>query len=279
MVCNQLKASQVAVGLSSDKIVSWRYWDKSDVPYSYKMINITDEPVIISMQEGHYEDYNHFKIDSSILSDIIISPRAHLIFNLDMECKRSHYLSFQVNGDHIGLLGMDTKYPPYLFNSMKYCSMEGVNGRSFGGVFWISKNEVISKSPNDSIMFHFYYHERGMADEDGICFLQFSVRNKLDTLKFVKETVTVNYIDSIDSYNLLVPFSAESWGKTNEPFDVKFVYNISDDVNGLTKIPIGVGLNTPKRAKCASIEEMMFRLNIYSYGNIPVLYLRKSPSK
>ena len=205
-------AGLIMVGLYSDKIDTWRYWEKQGEEYKYKMIifNKCDSLVELSIEKVIYkEEWSNFVPDSSkrkfYFDKIVIDKSQHVILDIPAPTQEHEYMSFIVNGEECGQLEMQRYPPPHDLPTQRYTSCEGLNG---GAHFvWITKNKLFSsKNTEDTMSLYFYYIEQMRIDKDGILLLLLNAKQKNFALSaFLDNSPFGNYAND-STLELEVPY-------------------------------------------------------------------------
>lgn len=225
---SQSFGSTIAVGIVSDKIDIWRYWEKADTGYQYKMIvfNISDSAVTFSL-----EQWTPFVSEKHqvLISKILIDKSEYKIYDIPFNSRKC--FSFYVNDSHIGNLCMEAYSYPVNISQDKFISDEGLNGRDCG--FWVSKNNLFTKSNvKDTLMLHIYYDPKARLEYDGT--LKLEIKPSMDYQYF---TATINDTASgtfniKGKYKIELPYNAEYNEEThkeinsNKKTDIQIVYSV-----------------------------------------------------
>jgi len=169
-------------------------------------------------------------------------------------------MHFILNEKRVGLLSLDNVNPPDDLPSRKYCSNEGLNGR--GGIFWISKNELITKdNQTDTIILHFNYFSKPIFGRDGIHLLKFRPYENYKRFEVTAGSKVIGYYDVNNEYVLELPFHTEINDKYK--MEVLITYKVTKRKNLFLGLSAASGINILKYDW--TIEELRNKMK-YSMG-------------
>jgi hypothetical protein len=151
-------SSSIGLGVVSDKISFWRYWEKSDVGYIHKMIvfNIADSTTALWLEQREIRPIGQGPGRKKNLYVGDIKTGEYKI--LEMPYNIDEYIGFYINGEYKGIIPISTSKPPEGVNN-RFVSDEVFNGRNDFQV-WIGKNHLFTKNQyQDTIKLYVYYDE------------------------------------------------------------------------------------------------------------------------
>ena len=275
-------SSQIPGGIWTKDITVWRYWEKTETGYKYKMIvfNNSDRTINFSLKQAVYLG-NHMILDTT-KNKIFAGPKKikkykYIIIDLPSSTEYQEFMDFILNEKRAGTLGLNKIQPPKNLPSGRYCSNEGLNGRE--GLFWISKNNLATK-PNqiDSMVLHINYQERPYYGDDGI---HLFIIRPLQNINFFNATLNSNDIGSFNDkqeYIFELPYLSE-YDEVNKKFllqniktDIIITYVATNPYQFLLGLNISSGINLRKGK---TLEELRKKMYPSSRFDLPIIVLKE----
>ena len=162
----------VGVGMETDDIKVWRYFERSGSGYNYRMVIFNSLDTIVSIDViNHHKVYKRFhEVDSSGIStwwtfqDTVIrttiyqrtiTAGSYQVFDLDAFSESNDYLEFELNGKRVGLLVMQLWHEPppqNLVSKFRFVSPELMQG-SRNQFIWVCKNQLVMENVSDTVLF------------------------------------------------------------------------------------------------------------------------------
>jgi len=249
----------IAVGIPNDKINIWRYWEKRDTGYQYKMIvfNISDSVLTFSLEQWNANGAGKNEI---VINKILIDKNEYKIF--DMLFDADNCFSFYINKSHIGNLCTHS-YPGNISRD-KFISDEGLNGMACG--FWVSKNNLFTDSEAmDTLILHINYKPLARVPNDGVFTLDLKpyMNYKYFTARINNSKAGSSNIKG--DYKIELPYYSEYNEQTlkdiksNEETDIQIIYSV--------KVPDKLFIGLGCYSKINVLEKEIINKQIYYRKN------------
>jgi len=170
-----VQASSIGIGFPTKDIATWRYLERTQTGYEFKIliINISDSIVNVDIKLKE-RLYRKSKPDTTLIKTIADNIRIenlkHTIITVDKELYENienstdRHLSYYVNGKSAGVTNIRFQIPPTELDAYKYLSTSGINSSS--DHFWIARNTLFSlENQADSVLLYLENDEKPIIED------------------------------------------------------------------------------------------------------------------
>lgn|GEM_PF-5957388 len=227
--CFFLTYASIGVGIISDRINIWRYWEKIGNDYQYKIIifNISDSTISFKMEQEDLKDSTKKKMR---IPEVTINKSEYKIYDLDFF--PGEYFSFYVNGVYAGLLPMSNQLFPGNNLTKKFISNEGLNGRHCG--CWLTKNNLFAADKSiDTLTLHVNYNPKSNVTETGALTLELSPSRDYENFSVIINNSAAGAFNIKGHYQIELPYHASEYimkgNKFSDPnpqTDIQVIYSV-----------------------------------------------------
>jgi len=182
-----LFGSVIGVGVHTEAIALWRYWENTEIGYEYKMlvINTSDSSLTFKVDRVVFKGIQLIEDTSqarSIVAPHVLEKGQMAIYTLPASLNSHEFMKFFVNGKSVGVLDFIEEKPPKNRAFKRFVYHEGLNGLgSFDG--WISKNQLLADfNQPDTLFLHINCFEESLFDHEGLYLIQLSPTLNFDYL-------------------------------------------------------------------------------------------------
>lgn len=225
--------TSVGLGFETDKISVWRYWEKSELGFKYKILvfNVSDNTLEFKLQQEVLVGFNMKKDTTQtkiIVNNTMIGSLDYIIFEIDGELTDTNnennsekIFIYYLNGKSVGATESEYECPPLELQSYKFISYSGLNSPT--GSFWMAKNNLFSTDNQlDSILLIYRYIGNPFTKQKEQYCLSLQPTNNFLTFEVLTNGIQKGYYDNFNYFEINVPNSSEISDETTTQIKIYY---------------------------------------------------------